>query len=604
MRRLERWWLQGYDARVSTLYEKQPQAIPLQGLLYVASAYYRQGETGQAYELYKQAFAGTICAWPEHYLEYARLLHHRGEVSLARKYYQLSIEKGAKAEVVSRYLAQLEAYQSRTLDTTFVVSDLPQQPNGPTYGAYYAQGQVYYLHRTATEGVATYLVDGLPYEQIGPTPLPTRHRYHQGVAGFRPPDTLILYLSKGHGTLYWICPAHNLTGWTKPQRWSVLPKRFRGIYSYCEDPQTKDIYFVSDHGGRSLTGKDIYRMAYLGEGRYSPPQKLPAPINTPYNEESPFIVGDTLYFASDGPTSLGGYDIFYATRQATGDWSAPLPMSKPINSPGNDIYFYAFNADHTYFSSDRTGIMRIYRVIRRPAQPAPQAPPISHTESTATPTRLWVLLGQVRDSRTGQRLPAQFILIDSISQKEILASFADATGQCRLYPPQGGTYYVYVQHPGYITYVQTLYVPSMPPEAPIQLNVPLFPIEMESTFQLRNIYFDFNSDKLQPASLPELERLLRLLKENPNVRIRFSGHTDNIGSESYNKALSERRARAVYSWLLEHGIHPIQMEYAGYGKSRPVASNATEEGRALNRRIEMEVVGIRRLPNQASSSQK
>ncbi len=105
-------------------------------------------------------------------------------------------------------------------------------------------------------------------------------------------------------------------------------------------------------------------------------------------------------------------------------------------------------------------------------------------------------------------------------------------------------------------------------------------------------------------SFPELERLKRLLQENPNIRIRFSGHTDNVGSDKYNQRLSERRAKAVYEWLRKAGVHPIQMEYIGYGKSRPVASNTTEEGRAMNRRIEMEVVGIHRPALDASAARE
>lgn len=604
VRCLERWWLQGYYTKIIAFHEKQPQAIPTKGLPYVASAYYRQGQLAQAYDLYKQAFAGAAYAESQHYFEYAQILHHRGEARLARTHYQLAIEKGASPEDVSLYLAQLEAYQNRGIDTTFTLSLLSQQPNGPTYGAYYALGQLYYLHRTEGNQTAIYALDGLPYEQIGPSSLPTGYRYHQGVVGFRPPDTLLLYLSKGQGSLYWTCPANTQAGWTKPKCWPLLPKRPKGIYSYCEDPLTKAIYFVSDHGGKSLTKKDIYRMAYLGNGWYAPPQKLPAPINTPYDEDAPFIVGDTLYFASNGPASMGGYDIFYAIRQPNGEWGQPIAMPKPINSPAHDIYFYPFDAEHTYLSSDRTGVMRIYQISRQPLPIASQKPEVNLAESTATPTRLWVLTCRVQDSRSGQGLPAQFILVDSVSQKEVLVSFADATGQCRLYLPQGGAYYLYVQHPGYITHVQPLTLPQVAPEEPIPLRITLLPIEMEATFELRNIYFDFNSDKLQPASLPELERLLRLLKGNPNIRIRFSGHTDNVGSDHYTKALSERRARAVYRWLLEHGIHPIQMEYVGYGKSRPIASNATAEGRALNRRIEMEIVGIRKAPGEASTSQK
>ncbi len=603
LRRIERWYELGFYDKIISMADKNKSAFQGEKLFYLASAYYRMGDKDAALSTYRQAFGGVAGGSALFHLEYARLLHERGEVGKARQQYQIALEKGADAQEVSLYLSYLQNATQAITDTVYQVERLDLGcSDGPTYAAYLAGGDLYYIHRCLRPGCKIYPTDGYPYEQIGATPLLTHYRYHQGVVGFRAPDTVLLYLSRGKGGIYYTTRTSTPQGWSRPRRWPVLPKRPKGQYSVCEDPKTGDIYFVSDHGRRSVTGRDIYRLRATEQGRYGPVEKLSAPINTPYDEDAPFIVGDTLYFASRRPESMGGYDIFYAVRQGEREWGPPKPMPMPINSLADDIYYYPFSSEAIYFASSREGILKVYQVKRRQL-PSTPPPLIAREESIPAPLpepRLWVLTGRVYDSRTQAGLPAQVVLVDSATQKELLAAYAQSDGSYRLYPPRGGRFYLYVQAPGYMTYVQVIHLPESPPEAPIPLSIPLFPIEMEATFQLRNIYFDFNSDKLRPESMPELERLLRLLRQNPNIRIRFSGHTDNIGGDKYNQVLSERRARAVYEWLRQQGIHPIQMEYIGYGKSRPIASNATEEGRSLNRRIEMEVVGIRKADGQAA----
>ncbi len=603
LRRIERWYELGLYERIISKAQQNRSSFQSEKLFYLASAYYRTGNKEAALNTYRQAFGGMPGGSAVFHLEYARLLHEEGDLTKAHQQYQVALEKGADAQEVSLYLSYIQKALQATTDTTYQIERLDLGcSEGPTYAAYLAGGELYYIHRCRRPGCKIYPTDGYPYEQIGARPLPTRYRYHQGVVGFRPPDTLLLYLSRGKGGIYYAVRTSTPEGWSRPRRWPVLPRHPKGQYSFCEDPLTGDLYFVSDHGGKSTTGRDMYRLRAIGQGRYSSPEKLPAPLNTPYDEDAPFIVGDTLYFASRRPESIGGYDIFYAVRQGERDWSAPRSMPMPVNSIADDIYYYPFSPEETYFASGREGRLQVYRVKRKKPSPLP-LPPLAKEDSMPAPPpapRVLVLAGRVYDSRTQAGIPAQVILVDSATQKELIAAYAQADGSYRLYPPRGGRFYVYVQAPGYITYVQVISLPPTPPEEPVQLSVPLFPIEMEATFQLRNIYFDFNSDKLRPESIPELERLLRLLQQNPNIRIRFSGHTDNIGGDKYNQALSERRARAVYEWLRQHGIHPIQMEYIGYGKTRPIASNATEEGRSLNRRIEMEVVGIRKANGQAA----
>jgi outer membrane protein OmpA-like peptidoglycan-associated protein len=107
-----------------------------------------------------------------------------------------------------------------------------------------------------------------------------------------------------------------------------------------------------------------------------------------------------------------------------------------------------------------------------------------------------------------------------------------------------------------------------------------------TTFTLRNIFFDYDRADLKPESLPELGKLATLLEEYPTVKVEIGAHTDALGSDEYNQTLAESRAQAVMGFLVGTGISPERVIARGYGRSRPVAPNGTDEGRALNRRVE------------------
>jgi outer membrane protein OmpA-like peptidoglycan-associated protein len=125
---------------------------------------------------------------------------------------------------------------------------------------------------------------------------------------------------------------------------------------------------------------------------------------------------------------------------------------------------------------------------------------------------------------------------------------------------------------------------------PIILNIALEKVATGSVAVLNNIFFDFDSYKINNKSAPELQKVILFMKENPEVRIEISGHTDNVGAEPYNKNLSTQRALAVMNYLAEQGISLKRLVSNGYGSSRPVSSNETEGGRQLNRRIEFTIL--------------
>jgi outer membrane protein OmpA-like peptidoglycan-associated protein len=148
-------------------------------------------------------------------------------------------------------------------------------------------------------------------------------------------------------------------------------------------------------------------------------------------------------------------------------------------------------------------------------------------------------------------------------------------------------YGIIITRPGYIEYVDTL--PGIYNDTVL---VELQPIKENTIVILENLLFDFDKATLQNDSAQSLLELEKLMKENPSVEIEITGHTDNKGSQSYNRRLSERRARTVYDLMVQRGVDPKRMSYDGVGSREPIESNATEEGRAINRRVEFRIIYI------------
>ncbi len=148
-----------------------------------------------------------------------------------------------------------------------------------------------------------------------------------------------------------------------------------------------------------------------------------------------------------------------------------------------------------------------------------------------------------------------------------------------------GQYGIMITRPGYIDYRDTLFRVISD-----TLYVDLQPIKKNTVVILRNLLFDTDKTEIRNISAPSLEEMYQLLAANPNMRIRITGHTDNVGSERYNKKLSEGRAKAVYDEMVKRGIDPSRMEWNGRGSKEPIESNKTAEGRAENRRVEFKIL--------------
>lgn len=342
----------------------------------------------------------------------------------------------------------------------------------------------------------------------------------------------------------------------------------------------KVLYFCSNRPS-GMGGMDIWtcRVERQTDGTllFYRPENLGRPVNTPQNETSPFIHPDnqTLYFSSNGYPGLGGQDVFMSHKNPSGQWSEPKNLGYPINSYADDQGF-STDAQGTvgYFSSNRLHDGRTLQQIYRVVLPQVDRPHPMVCKS-----------GKINPAMLQIPTPVYVQVINLSNDQVIFSTIADrSSGQFTVCYPDSDHYALSVVKEGYLFHFSTL-VDSLPLGV-----ISLAKIAPGEKITLRNIYFDFNSAQIQHSSEAELNQLILFLKSYPELHLLIAGHTDSIGSSSYNLTLSTERANAVVSYLVVHGIDPHRLEAKGFGDTNPVADNRTEKGRAMNRRTEAIII--------------
>ncbi len=355
----------------------------------------------------------------------------------------------------------------------------------------------------------------------------------------------------------------------------------------------KYLFFASTRPG-GYGGMDIWMCIRKDDSTWSEPINLGPEINTPGNELSPFIHpdGKTLYFASNGWPSFGGYDVFVAKRVGEKRFSRAQNLGLPYNTQEDDIFLsIPAAADWIYVSrvdsiDPKTGV-RIYHLYRAKI---PRHRDLTPQQRKVIPEPVNLVKGFVYDAETKRPLKAFITIEDLTTGKVWFRSPTDDSGRFTVVLPSGKRYGVSAQPLDSLNYAfQSMHfdLKGLKEYEEKRIDVPITPIRKGESFVLKNIFFDFNSARLKPESKLELDRLVKLLKRRPDLKIVIEGHTDIIGSEEYNQKLSERRAKAVADYLINKGIDPKRIRTVGYGSRKPVAPNDTPEGRAKNRRVEI-----------------
>ena len=344
-----------------------------------------------------------------------------------------------------------------------------------------------------------------------------------------------------------------------------------------------EIFFSSSRPG-GLGGQDIWKcdVAQNPDGTltFSNAVNLGNNINTVKDERSPFIHPDnqTLYFSSDGREGMGKFDVFFSRKDANGKWSEATNLGYPLNTHRSETGFVVNSkGDKVYFASnglEKNGRgMDIYE---------------AYLDEKLRPQKVDFFTGKIVDDETLDPLEANLELIKMKDDKVISKTKTNKIdGKCILRIPATGDEYGYnVTAEGYMFLSDKITETNTGKETYIRLKK----ATAGSNLVLNNVFFATNSFELKEESKFELNRIIRFLKDNPNIKVRFEGHTDSQGSRELNTKLSDNRAKAVRNYLIENDIEPSRMQAKGFGPDRPVADNNTEEGRAKNRRTEMVIL--------------
>lgn len=371
--------------------------------------------------------------------------------------------------------------------------------------------------------------------------------------------------------------------WSRPQNMGrpVTSMHWETQPSLASDGRT--LYFIRGEviGRGDIQNPDIHMTVLQDDGSWSKPEKLSPTVNTPLNEESVQIHpdGQTLYFSSNGHPGFGGLDIFMSRKQADGSWGPALNLGYPINSSADEnSLLVSADGKIAYFASDRKGglgDLDLYSFeLYKEARPLP----------------ITYIKGNVFDAGTKAPVEADVQLYDLKTGNLATGAYSDPkTGEFLVCLPSG-EYALNASAEGYLFFSENYDVASSTVGRPVTLEVPLSPLTTGSTIALRNIFFNTASYDLLPTSNAELDKLVKLLQANPTLRIELGGHTDNVGADTANLRLSDQRAQAVRDFVVAKGVEASRITAKGYGETKPVATNDTEEGRAQNRRTEVTVL--------------
>jgi outer membrane protein OmpA-like peptidoglycan-associated protein len=385
-----------------------------------------------------------------------------------------------------------------------------------------------------------------------------------------------------------LCYLTKYGNWSKPQMLQIknYEKYNRGNQygaTMASDGQTLLLYMTEKEGSFN---NDIYVCFLQKDGAWSEPKSLGKKINLPkYNEMTPYLASDgvTLYFSSDRPGGLGDNDIWTSKRldNSWQKWSDPVNLGSPINTPDWDAFFTLdAGGEYAYMttSQDSYGASDIVRIkLLEKEKPDPVV----------------LVSGNVYNAKTKQPLSAALVyetLPDGAEAGNGISNPMD--GAFKIVLPYDKNYSIRATADHYFAISENLNLDSLIKAGYKEIHKDLYlvPIEVGQVVRLNNVFFDFDKWDLRSESFIELNRVVKLLTENPSIEIEMSAHTDSRGSDEYNFKLSDNRARSVMEYIISKGIDQSRITSHGYGETKPVATNDTDEGRQLNRRVEFKIL--------------
>ncbi|AZJ36148.1 OmpA family protein [Tenacibaculum singaporense] len=343
-------------------------------------------------------------------------------------------------------------------------------------------------------------------------------------------------------------------------------------------PDEKTLYFVSNMPG-GYGQSDIYKVEIKGKDEYGEPVNLGSTINTPEKEVFPYVGDDNvLYFSSNGHLGLGLLDIFQAKINDNGTLSSPENLGYPFNSKKDDFsFFISKNGKRGFFSSNREkgkGDDDIY----------------SFFIYTDPPVCTQIVKGVIKNNKTNAPVDAAVIKLIN-KEKEIIAeTVSDSLGNYTFKDvPCNNTYTVTatkLDHRSGRSVVST----NSKRNNEVTANIKLTPLIIGNQIVIKPIYFDYDKSVIREDAEYELENIVTVMTNHPEIVIKIESHTDSRGRKDYNRMLSDKRAKSTRDYILSRGIASNRIESAiGYGEDKPLndcvdGKKCTEEEYQLNRR--------------------
>ena len=425
-------------------------------------------------------------------------------------------------------------------------------------------------------------------------------KYNEGAPTFSPDGQYIIFVGcetgakgdyeygddrKGYGSGDLFYSQNNGTNWSKPVNLGskINSKHWETQPSFSSDGKT--LYFIRgmtyDRQRRNPDNQDIYVTTITEDGQWSKPEKLPPNINSPHREESVQIHpdGKTLYFSSNGHPGMGGMDLYMSRKLDDNTWSDPINLGYPLNTYKNDIsILISPKGDKGYFSSDREGgygDLDLYSF---------------NVDKKFKPLPITFIKGKIIDAESKLPLFAFFQLTD-LKKGNIISQMQSKleNGEFLITVPKNIDFALHAEKEGYMFYSRNIYRDNLSLSKDGFLIIELEKVK-PGTFILENIFFEKSKSSLKKSSLVELNKVLKLMQINPDLKIQISGHTDSDGDDDFNLELSINRAKSVVNWLIENNIDQNRLSFKGYGETRPIEENNSIANKAKNRRTELTII--------------
>jgi outer membrane protein OmpA-like peptidoglycan-associated protein len=484
-------------------------------------------------------------------------------------------------------------------------------------------GQHMLLYRDSTDGngdIYESFLKGTEWSEPRKMPEPINSDSHESSASIAPDGKTIYFVSERRGGMggrdIWFSTQDSTGKWGPAKNMGPVintKEDEEGVYIH---PDGKTLYF-SSKGHHSMGGYDVFKSVYENE-KWGDPVSLGSVINTAGDDIFCVIAADGKkgYYTSSWLNGVGETDVYeisftrYApplltlvkgivtddrTLQPIGstirvyDNSTGKLLSTLESNSATGNFLVSLQSGKSYrIEATAEGYFPYTHVIDIPKGETYKELNLAIKLKSKNP--MTVVTGKVVDEE-GHSLVAMIEVINNASNEMLGKSNSGTEGDFHSVLQPGKTYGLTVSAEGYLFQSVNLDIPAGTDSLNLKVIV-LKRIQKGKNIVLNNVFFDFDKATLRPDSKPELDRVVKVLKDNPSMKIEISGHTDNKGSASYNLKLSEARAKSVVEYLHANGTDLSRLTYKGYGFAKPIATNETEEGRQLNRRTEFKVLDI------------